>query len=54
MISAPVFDRAGRVALAITITAFPRRLTSRQVPSYGRRLTAVTAAVTTAIGGHSP
>ncbi len=53
MISAPVFDSAGHVALAITLTAFPRRLTSRQVPQHARRLTTVTAAVTAAIGGRS-
>jgi DNA-binding IclR family transcriptional regulator len=51
LISAPVFDSAGRVALAITLTGFATRLASEQVAPRGRRLAEVTATITEEIGG---
>jgi DNA-binding IclR family transcriptional regulator len=51
LISAPVFDSAGRVSLAITLTGFPARLASQQLAPYGRRLAEATAIVTKEIGG---
>ncbi len=54
LISAPVFDRAGRVCLAITLTGFPDPLSSGQVDPYGRRLTRVTTTITHGIDGRPP
>ncbi|MDT3439202.1 MULTISPECIES: IclR family transcriptional regulator [unclassified Pseudofrankia] len=54
MISAPIFDTAGRVCLALTLSGFPRNLRSQEVEPYGQRLTDVTSKITKRSGGRAP
>ncbi|HEY8525698.1 MAG TPA: helix-turn-helix domain-containing protein [Acidimicrobiales bacterium] len=54
LVSAPVFDRTGRVCLAVTLTGFAARLTAEEMTPYARRLTATTASLTARIGGSPP
>ena len=54
MIAAPVFDRDGRVVLALTLMGFRQRLRAEEVAAYADPLCAVAAEVTLAVGGHPP
>lgn len=54
LVSAPVFDRTGRVCLALTLTGFATRLTADEVAPYARRLTDVTASLTARVAGSPP
>ena len=54
MVSAPVFDAAGRVCLALTLIDLPNRLTLQQAGLYGWRLVTATEAITAQSGGRPP
>ena len=50
-VNAPVFDHAGRVTLALSLTGFAAPLTGRQVAAVGDRLAGTTDALTAALQG---
>ena len=52
--SAPVFDRAGRVALAIMVLGPSYDLAPAEIDALGRRLRATARAATTRLGGAEP
>jgi DNA-binding IclR family transcriptional regulator len=53
-IAAPVFDRSGQVALAITLKGFDEPVGAPEIEKLGERLVSATDSITVAIGGHKP
>ena len=53
-LGAPVFDRAGRVTLAVSILGFPGPATGAEIERIGRELSDATAEVTRQSGGSLP
>lgn len=54
MVSAPVFDPQGRVAVAITLPGLPPHLTGREIAEYGDATVRTALAVTRQIEGTTP
>lgn len=53
-VGAPVFDAAGRVAIALFLIGFRGQIPASDVPAYAERLVAAAEEVTVALGGRSP
>lgn len=53
-IGAPVFDAAGRVAIALFLIGFRGQIPASDVPAYAQRLVAAAAEVTAALDGRVP
>lgn len=53
-ISAPIFDRNGRVALALNLHGLPPGMDAARIHRFAAALTTATARVTAAIGGRGP
>lgn len=53
-IGAPVFDREGRVVLALFLIGFRGEIPAREVPRYADRLLVACERVTAALGGRAP
>jgi len=53
-LGAPVFDRAGRVTLAVSLLGFPGLVAGAEIERIGRELSEATAGVTRRSGGHVP
>jgi flavin-binding protein dodecin len=54
LISAPVFDASGQVALALTLHDFPRPPANAGIGGYAARLVEAAGRVTQRLGGRSP